>query len=315
MLPTLPQRIVMAAGIALGLLCLLSVQSLLLPADGSEGISLLDARAGVAGAIALAGAAVLPALALGAVIWASGSPLAAVFVFGASLACLAVAGGPIDGWLWRTRLPQAYFGLIGETVLWMGLLVGAAAFMRFVGVALRPWVKWIAPPSVPALAPVVPASEPTGGSAQPAPAESSQAREPATGAQVALHTLGAAVICALVGGAVSGLLLPNGSVGQVMGALGTGFTIGGLVGHLVLPRANALGLLLSPGLVAIAAYALAGSRFNTPAQFMAAWYGQQLPGVALVLPVFYASAAVAAVAAGIGIAQGIDASRLRIPDA
>ncbi|MCX5659515.1 MAG: hypothetical protein NTW19_07300 [Planctomycetota bacterium] len=285
------QRLVIGAAASFGLAALLMVRLPLTPANGSSGLSLLDARVGPVAATLLAIAACLPAIILGSVAAASGSSLAGAFVLAFSLATLAVVGGPISGWLWRANIPSAYKGLIVEVLVWQAILIVAFIIMQRCSAAIRRRFPAIAPPGAPSAA------------ADP------HVHFPG------LQTLGAGVICAMVAGLVASLLLPNGNVGQVVGALSVGFAIGGMVGHLVLPHANVIGLLASPSLVAIVAYAYAGMHYNSADALLTAWYGQKLPGLALVLPIYYASAAVAAVAAGIGIAQSLDSSRLQVaPD-
>lgn len=320
------QRLLIAFCTAVGLASLLTVRTLLLSAGGTPGISLLDARAGLALAVALVVVAALPAVLLGTLASALGNPLAGVFILAVSLSVLAGAGGPISGWLWRASIPGDYRGLMVEMVIWQAVICAGFLLMHWGQTALRrsiglsashdgkatpldieqfgrrmqhmPWFIQVVLGASLAANTVREAVSPTTPDARDAGARFLNG-----------DTIFGCLISAAVGGFVSFFLLPNGNVGQVFGALTVAFTIGGLVARAAMPRAHHLGLMMSPTLVALAAYAYASSSYASSDALLAAWYAQKLPGMALVLPIYYASVAVAAVAVGVGIAQSFDSSR------
>ncbi len=290
MLPSMRQRLLIALAWAIGIGGWLLVRGPLACADGSSGLSLASARVGMVWALALVVAGSIPAVAVAIVTSASGNPLAGIFAFAASLAVLAGAGGSIEGWMWRVTLPTAYVSLIVEMLIWEAISIAVLmTIQRCRGSVRRLWPALAAPDHL---------------------GESTRIHLPG------LQAMGAGIVCALVSGVLACLLLPNGSVGQALGALVVAFTIGGLVGHLVFPHANPIGILVSPGVVAIAGYVYVLINFHNSTNVLSAWYAQNapgvvtMPGIALVLPIYYASAGLAGAAAGIGIAQGLDSAKL-----
>jgi hypothetical protein len=80
---------------------------------------------------------------------------------------------------------------------------------------------------------------------------------------------------------------------------------------LFFPSINPVGVLFSPALVALAVYVYMMMGFESDRSVLEAWCGQGLPGLVLALPIHYISAGVAGCAAGVGLAQGIDAAKAR----
>lgn len=130
MLPTLSQRLTIAAAIGLGLLPLLWVAGPLTPATGMDGICLATARVGpVSGGVMLLLAS-LPVAMAGVLAAATGDRLSGVFAAGIAMAVLAGVGGSADGFFERQIagdphwLPGALWWLILEsTLLAMAMLV------------------------------------------------------------------------------------------------------------------------------------------------------------------------------------------------
>ena len=288
MLPTLRQRLFIATAVVLCGLVWLATKPGLTASDGSSGISLFSARGGPLDSSVLAVAAAVPALlmALAASTW--GNPLTGVFVTAAALIVLTANGGSIDGWWDRTinesgsALPQAYLGLVLETVIWhlpLVLLILAIGKFRL---PLRQ--RWSLP----------------------------EADEPDTTTAwrgLDLQSVLSGLICAVVSTVLCLLILPVPDTKQVIIGLIIAFTLGGLIGHLFFPVTNPICILLSPAVVAIATYVFVAWRFDTTQQLLTAARDQsltplqRLPGPAMALPIHYASSAVAGAAIGVGWAQ------------
>ena len=117
----------------------------------------------------------------------------------------------------------------------------------------------------------------------------------------------------LTAGVLCYLLLRNTDPGQIVCALLVSFTVGGLAGHLIFPQTNPIGILFSPAVVAVVGYTWVMLRFGQTDAVVSAWHRGQLPGMALALPVHYASAAIAGCAIGVGWAQGIIHGNRELP--
>ncbi|MCE9589374.1 MAG: hypothetical protein K8S99_02490 [Planctomycetes bacterium] len=279
MFPRLRQRLIIALAIALGAFCWLAVGSMVAAPDNSPGLSLFTARSGPAVAIIIVAVAGVPALVLGVMASASGHPLSGVFAVALSLGILAGWGGPIDGWMRRSALPGAYTWLIVECVVWQAGVIVMLAVIQRLRASLRS--------RLPALAVVDHLGMDT------------NLRLPR------LHALGAGVVCAIVSGLLCFLLIRTSDTGQVIGSLIVAFTVGGMAAQFIFPQSNPVGILLSPGLVAVSAYGYVLMNLFTREGVLSAWWSGGFPGPALVLPIYYASFAVAAAAMGVGLAQAL----------
>ena len=291
MLPRLRQRLLIAFAVALGGVSWLLVIAPLLPGDGSTGLSLLDARAGLITAVVLLLVAGLPVFILGLIASALSHPLAGVFAVTAALMVLAAAGGKIDGFLQRTELPAGYGWLVLETAIW---LVGLALLLFLIH-RLRPALR-----------------ERLGLLPTPDDAD--------LGTRLGLpksEALLAGLICAGVGGGLGYILIRSTDGGQVIGSLLLAFTIGGLVAQLVMRQANPVPILVSPLAVAIAVYGyiFLMPTYATTDNVLEAWFSQSLPGLALALPIHYVSAAVAGCTLGVGVAQGFGRGQTTVAQA
>lgn len=280
--PRLIQRVIIIAGIVLGgVIWTLAVPSLR-AADGSAGVSLMSAHVGaIAAALAMVLAG-LPAAALTVMAAAWGRINAGMFIAATALAAVAVVGGPIDGWLWRSELPGAYGSLMIEMVIWQ---VGIVA-LWFAGRQLRkPIQKHMADP----------------------PEDADELGAFGTGGIAAM------VISAGVAALVAWFLLRTSQSGQVIGALVAAFAAGGFVARSTMPRVSPLAIYLSPALVAVGGYAMVLMRFDDPQQVLTAWYHisavgnptpVNLPPLALALPIHFASAGLAGCAVGVSFGRG-----------
>ena len=287
MLPAFKQRLLItAAAIAGGLVWVLAAGPLG-PADASSGLSLFDAQIGVLPALLVLVLAGLPALALAMGVSATGHPLAGIFTAATGLTCLAGAGGPIRGFVWRHTLPGGYGWLLGETVLWAGLLLAWIALTHRLRPILRPRLGWLATPAH-------------------------------WGDDLSLtlpdgRALLAGLVSMVAAGALATLLLQSQDTGQVIGSLILAFAVGGMVAHLLVAQPNPLAILLSPlalGFVAYG-YVLLSPDLGSRDAVLAAWYGRALWGPALALPIYYASAGVCGCTVGLGIAQSIHQARVQ----
>jgi hypothetical protein len=289
MFPKLRQRLVIGVAFLIGAAAWQLAYPGLCPAGAATGLVLL--RGGVLvslSAWALLLLAGLPALGAGLAASAAGNPLSGLFVATAALTTLAWRGGGIDGWLWRPSTPGSYAGLMVECVIWLALLAGLIAAIEF----LRPRIlaRW----------PKLDDGEHFG-----------------THLHFALpdvQALSAGLACLLVGGGLALLLVRSSERAQVIDGLILAFMLGGLAGQLCFPQHNPVAMLLSPLVAGLVVYGWTLFAYAGPAgagagdastQFFRAWHQGHLPGLALVLPVHLASAAVCGVTLGIGWALGL----------
>lgn len=285
MLPPTRQRLVIAGMVVVSMLVWVGAGGWLATPDRSSGISMSSASGGWFGAMVAAAAGCAASALLGAVASATGHRLAGPFAVAMGLCVLAGRGGPIDGWMRRVTLPGAYGWLIVETVLWHVMLGAAAVWMMRTGPAMRPRI-----PSI-VRTPLTDAGE-------------DRASWPAA--------LGAAVVAVIVAGVIVMILQRSTDVGQVIGVLILAFTAGAVAGQSTFPaNRRSLPILLSPAVVAIAAYAYVLVMYGREESVLAAWYNldgldprqPRLPGPAVVLPIYYASAGVMGAAMGLGMAD------------
>lgn len=279
MLPWMRQRLMIAAVVVLGAACWLAVGRMLLASDGASGVSLFTARSGpVMAALALAMVAV-PVLVAGLIVSSSGHTLAGVFAVTFSLGVLAGWGGPIDGWMRRASLPSDFSRLMIEVGLWqIGIVVMLVVIQR-----LRSSLR----PRLPSMLVVEHLGSHT------------QLQFPDG------RAIGAGLLAAVVSGSMAFVLLRSTSTGQVIGGLLIAFVVGGMAAQMIFPQDNPVGILLSPAVVALLAYGYMMMNFFTQDQVLHAWYTGKIPGPSLVLPIYYASFAVAGAAMGVGLGQSL----------
>jgi len=285
MLPNLPQRLLIALALVVGGLFCLSVRPLLMPGDGMGGLTLLRAPVTWAGAALLVAVAGLPAAALGTVAAASGNKLGGVFAVGVAVGLLGVAGGPIDGWLWRTANPAGYVWLVGEMLLWAAGVIGLLMLIERGHAPVRGRL--------------------------PALLRSDDRSHPSPLGWPGATGVVSCVVAAVVGGLATYALLQASNAEQVAGAMILGFAVGGLVARLANPNARAAGVLLSPCVVGIAAYAYVALNYVSEPQLLRAWYDGELLNLALALPIHYASMGVAGAALGLGMGQSLEQLHMR----
>ncbi|MCC7145807.1 MAG: hypothetical protein IT443_05125 [Phycisphaeraceae bacterium] len=248
--------------------------------DGSSGLTLFDAASWPATAkcLALGSLASLVLAALAVKLrgdWSSG-----MLVLSGGLVGLAGAGGPIDGWLRRNPLPASYAWLMAETLLWLlGLLVLSMAALLLAANF---------PPR--SDSPTTPHSE--------SPPLSIRQTWP-----LDIPCLLSALTSAALGAGVAYLLIRNSSSPQVIASLLVAFAVAGLIAHSSWSPKSSMGILLSPAVTALGAYAWGCFSYPSQNQLLAAWYSREICGLMLALPLHYLSAGVAGSALGIAWAQ------------
>ena len=287
MLPSFKQRLIIAAATILGGLVLRLAAGALTAGDASPGLSLFDARTGLILAVLCVVIAALPTLVMAAVTAAAGHVLSGVFVVAVALSFLAAAGGRMDGYFWRHAMPSGYVRLMAELVIWGAGWVGVLAMLRRSRPTLRPRLGKLR-------------------------------SEHHWGDELKLTTpswqsLVAGVISMCVGGLLAHLLIQSTDSGQVIGSLLMAFTIGGMLGKMIIPHQHPLPVLLSPLAAALLAYVYSAVSFGEAA--MPAWFAGQLTGLGLALPIYVASAGVAGSAMGVGLAQSLDRARAEAAEA
>lgn len=304
MLPRITQRLMMLTALVISTLCLLPALPLLKAADGSSGLSLVDARVGVVSACGLVLLAGLPALLLGLYVSSSGNPLSGVFTIGFALMILAAKGGSMTGLIYRqadrpTDQPQGgsiFMQLEIEMVIW----VLAWCLMMFL---LRRYRLRIRSRCVPRILQ-------TNFSSQMEVEEDDTPR-------FVLHVrpLLAGLLCAVLGWVLCRALMQTPTSGQVIGSLLVAFTIAGLSARLILPTGNVVYLLLSPLLVGFVSYAMGAVVHGSASadRLILLWQVGEITAPMLAMPIHWASAGLVGVSVGIGMAQAID--RVRIEDA
>ena len=282
MLPSIRQRLIISTAVVLGAVCWLWVAWALQAADGSSGLALTSARVGLVGATVIVLLAGLPAMGVGLITSATGHPMSGIFAVSAALSMLAATGGSMEGWLRQAALPSDYGWLAIETLIWQAGMILMLTVIQRLRSPIR--TRWPALAFRDHLGVDVHIRFPT------------------------VQTLLAGFVSAGVASVMGYFLILNASSGQVICGLIIAFLIGSLIGQTAFPQTNPVGVLSSPFLVAVVFYVYVIIRFDDGDQLLGAWYTQSLPGLALALPVHYASAGLMGCALGLGLAQNFGES-------
>ena len=301
MLPTITQRLLMLAAIVLGTLCWLPALDLLRAADGSSGLSLMDARSGVFLACGLLFLAGLPALLTGLYVSSSGNPLSGVYTIGFSLMILSGLGGSMTGLIQRqAERPRGEPG--GGSIfmqLEIEMVIWALAWCLLMFLVRRfrdPIRKSMVPRRLKTnFAKGVPIEE------EDTPRFAIQIRPAMAG-----------LLCAALAWVLCRFIMQTPTTGQVIGSILLSFTIAGLTARLALPTGNVVFLLLSPLLVGFASYAVAAVLHGSASaeDLTILWQRGQIVGPTFAMPIHWASAGLVGVSIGIGMAQAIDRVRV-----
>ena len=304
MLPTITQRLMMVAAIIVSTLCLLPILPMLSAADGSSGLSLLDARVGVVSACGLLLLAGVPALILALYVSSSGNPLSGVFTIGFALMILAGLGGSMTGLIQRqadrpSSEPSGgsiFMQLEVEMVLWALAWCGMMFLLRLYRTRIRKTL--------------VPGRLQTFFSTQLPIEEDDTPR-------FVLHVRPglAGLLCAALAWVLCRVMMQTPTSGQVIGSILLSFMIAGLCARLILPTGNVVYLLLSPLAVGFATYAIGAVLHGSASadDLVLRWQNGEITGPMFAMPIHWASAGLIGVSTGIGMAQAID--RVRIEDA
>lgn len=304
MLPRITQRLMMLTALTISTLCLLPALTMLTPADGSPGLSLMDTRAGLVWACGLLLLAGLPALLLGLYVSSSGNPLSGVFTIGFAFMILAAKGGSMTGLIYRQaerpadhpRGGSIFMQLEIEMVIW----VLAWSVMMFLLRLYRLRIRRLFVPSI----------------LQTNFSSQMEIEEDDTPRFVLLvRPLLAGLLCAVLGWLLCRALMQTPTSGQVIGSILLAFTIAGLSARLILPTGNVVYLLLSPLLVGFVSYAMGALTHGSASadSLILRWQQGEITAPMLAMPIHWASAGLVGVSVGVGMAQGID--RVRIDDA
>lgn len=280
MLPPLKHRLIIGIVLVVGALCWLLARNALTAGDGSTGLSLMDARAGMAPGILIVVIAGLPAVIAALIAASTGNPLTGPFVMAGSLLPLAALGGSIDGYLRRADLPGGYKPLAAEAIIWLILLATAFIAIDLLRKKVRPSLDRLA-------------------------VKRHQGSR-MTLTQFSGKPLMAGLITAAAGGFISNILIQTTDGGQVNCGLILGFGAGAMIAQMSVPQRNPLVMLLSPLLVAVGVYLWTAQAYPSADGLLNDLYTHHLLNLALALPIQYASSGVVGCAMGVGLAQTLD---------
>ncbi len=280
MLPQLKHRLIIGLSLVIGGLGWLLALGALTAADGSTGLSLMDARIGTPNAVLILIAAGIPAIVLALLTASTGNPLTGVFTLCGSLLLLGCMGGSIDGYLRRADLPNGYRLLAVESVIWVFFLALVIFLIDGLRARVRPGLQMLTPK-----------------------------HHLGTRTQLTLpgaKPLLAGLITAAGGAFICNLLIQSTDGGQVNGSLILGFGVAALIGNMAVPQRNPVMILLSPMLVAIVAYLWVAHAHPTTDSLLMDLYSHNFLNLTLALPIQYASAGVTGCTLGVGLAQTLE---------
>ncbi|WP_432797465.1 hypothetical protein [Poriferisphaera sp. WC338] len=286
MFPNFKQRILIICSASIGAFILIFAAHALMPKDASTGIVLLNANLGLLPALFSLLIYAIPAIVLALLCSAAGHPYAGLLVASFSLLVLAAAGGSPEGFIWSIESPQQYLTLIFETLIWLALFIAFLFAIHITRPTLRKKLEHV--PSLQTHAPDF---------------------------NLFVNFNSNAIIALLLSAGIAGFLTNNlilsTATAQSTCSLILAFGLAAFLTKLIIPKTNPLAIFLSPFLVAIVAYALI--RFNatsypTMTALYIKLYQQDFPGMAIALPIQYASAAVFGSVLGYSAGSSMDAA-------
>lgn len=290
----------MVAAVVLGTLCWLPILPMLTHTAGWEGLSLMDARSGVAMACLMLLVAGLAAMVSGLYVSSAGNPLSGVYTTGFSLMILAAYGGSMNGLIMRQAERSAGQPTGGALFRQLGveMLLWALAWCLLMFL-IRRFRDRIRERLVPRrlktpFATTAPIEE------EDTPRFVLQVRPAMAG-----------LLCAGLAWVMCRFLMQTDAGAQVIGSILLAFMLAGLTARLAIPTGNVVFLLLSPLGVGLAAYVVASVNYGTVSaeELIQLWQRGTLAGPMYALPIHWASAGLIGVSIGIGMAQAIDRVR------
>lgn len=283
MLPPLKHRLVIGITLVVGALCWLFARGPLTAVDGSTGLSLMDARAGLFPALLILIVAGLPAIIAGLIAASTGNPLTGAFTISLSLLPMAAMGGSIEGYLRRTDLPAGYKPLAVEAFLWLIFMTIVFVLIDRLRTGVRPSLEKLA-----------------------------VKRHMGTRTKMTWpggRPLLAGLVTAGLGAFFCNILIQTADGGQVNCSLILGFGTAALVAQMTVPQRNPLVILLCPMLVAAGAYLYTALAYPSMDDLLYSLYSHDVLKLSLALPIQYASSGVVGCALGVGLAQTLDHAR------
>ena len=323
MFPPLRQRLLVVVSIVVGGLAWSLSADSLRATDGSAGLTLIDAGLGIPVTAMLFIVPGIPALLLGLVVSVVGTAATGLFVVASALSVLAAFGGGLDHWLRGPNPPLStrFLVQVFEMGLWgVGIALVMALYMR-TGEMIRQWADGDGPDGVEKDIPgrLWSGMIGLGGRRMEETlrgilkdAASSRTSQNVA-ASVAATSTGQAILAggvsALVAGILAFLLIRSPDTGQIFWSLVVAFLVGGLAGRLAVPGCSPWGIVVSPAVVGVLGYFWALFLYgNDHEAYLAALFSTEqtlaaVPGIALALPIHYASAGVVGATLGIGWAR------------
>jgi hypothetical protein len=285
-------KIIMVVSVIIGSAVWACANDVLRASDASSGLSLVSASAPPVTVAIMTVLWGLPAMGLGLLATVSRKAISGLLVTAVSLCLLAIVGGEQAGWMYRSNLPDEYGRLMVEMLVWqIGMVVLLLIYQQYADLLRQKLPKLIDTQQHHSLDIHV--------------------------LQWDKRTILAGLVCAVVAWVVGGLLMRTSATGQIIGALIVAFGFGGFMAQLIFPNSNPIGVMFSPMLVAVVAYALVLYRFNDQGQVLDAWYRMggtfsalppRLPPLAQALPIHFISAGIVGccLGAGIGHASNVE---------
>lgn len=249
--------------------------SWLIASGGESGATVVLSASGIVPAFVMLLLLGVVAFAFAALVAGLYDWIAGLLAFALAMGVPAVAGGSMQGLMHAATatpeepLANLYLWLMMEVVLFAGLMMLAGWGLQKIQSLLAPRLT----------------------AAGYAPLPSIQRR--VLQKNVNMIDVLAGLTALLFGGGLSWLLLQTGQTGQVFGGLLLGFGAGTFLALSLFPTNNMLPVLLAPFAVAlVTCLQMVVTGGDTP-MTLASWYRGEFNGLALALPIFYASAALA----------------------
>ncbi|MEM9417795.1 MAG: hypothetical protein AAGA25_01910 [Planctomycetota bacterium] len=290
MLPSQTQRVLMLLAVISGTIAWWWLCAYLSPEDGLSGWSLSDAKSGLGLASGLLLFTALPVLVAAGFVAASGNPISGVFCL-ALAGVIAYHGNGLDAVARRAADAGNTMSLYPQLVIELGI---AALIGTLILVGLQATRKFWRPHI-------------------PHRLRSRHLGEPLSLLKLDSKSITAGLITAAIGAVLTAGLVRSDNPQQVAGGLVLAFSLAALIGHGVAPNHRPWASLIAPAVVGVVGYAWAWLRMQNSGEtdaLLGALYRNELPGLALGLPLHYLTAGVLGCTIGIGIGQVIEKAKL-----